>query len=772
MTSFPHIPNYRIIKKLGEGGMAHVYMGIQEKLERTVAIKVLKSHHLKDKNFAKRFLKEAETAANLIHPNIVTIYDVGKSDGLHYIVMELLESSLKDKIKQMILDGARYKMSLEDGETMIEPLTSTLNGIQENDGTFYGFNKSSDIIKHIGSALEYAHTEGFIHRDIKPDNILFRKDKTPVLVDFGIARPVNASSGMTTEGIIIGTPHYMSPEQCHGNTVDKRSDFYSLGVVYYELLTGKVPYKADSATAILLKHIKNPIPILPEKLKTFQPFINKVMAKKKESRVSNNKELEEFLNPLIKKFKILSKKGKDKQKKDTDNDWKFNDGISENSENLNVNIDKDEIEVDVSSDGLKLFFMITFLAVVVVAYFIFIYKSSDDSIKDSQYKTVIQSNNVVTERSIEEKKKLLSIINKEKEADLKSEQVKRYLILAEEYLTKKEFDNAIEKIKLAKEIDYSDKVKNLENEISKQKETEIENKKIEDYNNLIATAKGELVKEEYKNAYENLRSAALIKETDEVKELVDKVLVEEKKAIEKKKTIARKLKERRMKDQKSYKKAKSLNKVYGYETYLKKFPKGRFIKEAERRIEDLKNAIMLEEIGKDNIAFEEAEKSGTINSYEKYIKKHITGKFILLAKKKIIELREKIRTETKIKFSVNYIRFFNQQTGKPGKSSLRTYNNLFNKVDVNYIFTEVKLLNKFYKIEDFNAKIFIEYKNDKTKFVYKTKIKDIQQKKDLSNFIYTTGMGWKEKGKWLPGKYTVSIYMGSKVIQKSSFDIK
>ena len=769
MTEFPYIPNYRIIRKLGEGGMAHVYMGVQEKLERTVAIKVLKSHHLKDETFARRFLKEAETAANLIHPNIVTIYDVGESNGLFYIVMELLENSLKDEIKQRILDGARYKMSLEDGETMIEPLNSVINDDQDNDGTFYGLKESSDIIRQIGSALDYAHLEGFIHRDIKPDNILFRKDKTPVLVDFGIARPINSSSGMTTEGIIIGTPHYMSPEQCHGEKVDKRSDFYSLGVVYYELLTGKVPYKADSATGILVKHIKNPIPVLPERIKVLQPFINKTMSKKKHERITNNKELLDFMNPLIKDYEQNIRK-KAVSIDPLGNDWTFNDKDSDIVENININIDKNELEQDSTSSGLKLFFMVTFLAIVVVAYFIFIYESSE-SINKKNQKNILRTNklNAISAKKNEREKKILELQKIKKQEELKSEQIKRFLILAEEYLSKNEFDNALEKIELAKKIYYSEKVKSLENKIKNQKLAEIEKKKIEEYNDLIDKAKTELSNKEYKNAYEKLRSAALINETSEVKELVDKVLKEEKDSIAKQKIIDKKKKQRRLQDSKLYSRAKSINRIYGYETYLKKFPKGKYIKEVKRRIEDLKNANMIEETGKDNIAFEEAKKAGTISSYENYLKKHKIGRFIADAQKEIKALKDKIRKETKIKFTVSYIKFFNKKIGKPGEPSLRKYKNSFKKLDTNFIFTEIKLLNKFYKIDDFTTKIYIEYKNIETNLIFKTKVKNFVQKNDLSNFIYTTGMGWKEKGIWTKGKYLISIFMDGIVIGKQSF---
>jgi len=773
MSSFPTIPNYRIVRKLGEGGMAYVYMGIQEKLDRTVAIKVLKSHHLKDENFAKRFLKEAETAANLIHPNIVTIYDVGEADGLFYIVMELLDSSLKDNIKQMIFNGSNYKVSLENGETMIEPMSSVFDNKQGTDGSFYGFIEASNIIKDIGSALDYAHKEGFIHRDIKPDNILFRKDKTPVLVDFGIARPINSSSGMTTEGILIGTPHYMSPEQCLGESIDKRSDFYSLGVVYYELLTGKVPYKADSATGVLVKHIKSPVPVLPKKLEIIQPFINRMMSKNKNKRISNNEELLDVMNPLQKKFELSGNNDNAVDKKNLNDDWIFNDNDVETDTNSYNIIDKEELEGDVSTSSLKLFFMVAFLAIFVVAYFIFVYKSSNDSSKNT-FGNIAKNEIIKTSSKLEKKKEADRLLKDKLKAEEKekTDQVNRYLVIAEEYLAKNNFDMALEKTNLAKKILNSKKIQDLENKIKNQKEEEIKKKRLENYKFLVDTAKEDLAQKKYKKAYENLRSAALIMETDEVKELVDRVIKEEKIAIEKKKEIERREKAKIKRDKRAYKKAKSINKLYGYETYLKNFPKGKYRKEAKRRLDDLKSAIILEETGKDNNAFEKAKTAGTISSYEKYIKKNRAGKFISVAQKEIEKLKERIRKTTKIKFNIDYIRFFNRKTGKPGKYVRRNYSKSFTNADTNYIFTETRLLNKFYKIDDFTARIFIEYKNINTKFIYKTKEKKIQQKKDLSSFIYTTGMGWKDKGKWKPGKYTVSIYMDGKLIGKNNFIVK
>lgn len=261
MEEVPEIPGYRIERKLGEGGMAKVYFGVQEKLKRKVAIKVLEPLLLKDKDFARRFLKEAETAANLIHPHIVTIYDVGKVGQHYYMVMEYLEGTLKDRINE----SSRNKRGLWQGD----------------------FAASLDIIKKVAGALEYAHKRGFIHRDIKPDNIMFRHDGTPVLVDFGIAKALGATTQLTRTGMSVGTPHYMSPEQIRGQDIDGRADLYSLGVVLYEMLVGEVPYRASDYIAVAVKHLNEPIPRLLSSLSHYQPLIERMMAKDRANRVQS-----------------------------------------------------------------------------------------------------------------------------------------------------------------------------------------------------------------------------------------------------------------------------------------------------------------------------------------------------------------------------------------------------------------------------------------------------------------------------------------------------
>lgn len=180
---------------------------------------------MKDKTIAARFDQEAKTVASLSHSNIVQIHDTGQSGENHYIVMEYLVESLKDRMMQSPQGKIYLEMAL-------------------------------DIVHVIIKALDYAHIKGVYHRDIKPDNIMFREDNTPVLVDFGIVRVFEAPGELTKSGQSLGTVYYMSPEQCKGKKdVDGRSDIYSLGVVLYQMLTGKKPYEGESHVSIALKHI-------------------------------------------------------------------------------------------------------------------------------------------------------------------------------------------------------------------------------------------------------------------------------------------------------------------------------------------------------------------------------------------------------------------------------------------------------------------------------------------------------------------------------------
>ncbi|MCX6583641.1 MAG: serine/threonine-protein kinase [Candidatus Aminicenantes bacterium] len=266
MGEFPKIPGYKIQKKIGEGATANIYYAIQSNLDREVAIKVFKPGFEDNSVYVRRFIKEARIVSKLYHPNIVTIHDVGKSGNFHYIVMEYLEESLRDKLNS-------------HGRL---PVKEVLR-----------------IFKPVARALKFAHSKKVVHRDIKPGNILFRKDGTPVIADFGLAKDMDAGTTLAEAGMILGTPAYMSPEQCKGERGDYLSDIYSLGVVLYAMLSGEVPYMSKDYRKILDVHINSPIPPLPRELRKFQPLIEWMMAKNKKERLHDLNEAVKQLKQLI-----------------------------------------------------------------------------------------------------------------------------------------------------------------------------------------------------------------------------------------------------------------------------------------------------------------------------------------------------------------------------------------------------------------------------------------------------------------------------------------
>jgi serine/threonine-protein kinase PpkA len=251
------LPGYTIEKQLGRGGMAKVYLARHDGLDRLVAIKVLSKDLHGDRSFSERFIREARIVASLTQQNIITVYDVGVHNEHHYIAMEYLPGeTLDDKIKRKL------------------DIRQTLN-----------------ITKQIASALDYAHKKGIVHRDVKPDNILFREDGTAVLTDFGIARSTASETKMTATGTVIGTPHYMSPEQAQGQEIGAWSDLYSLGIVLFEMISGEVPFDADSTIAVVFKHISEPVPDLPQPFKQFQPLVNTLLAKEPAARYQSGREV-------------------------------------------------------------------------------------------------------------------------------------------------------------------------------------------------------------------------------------------------------------------------------------------------------------------------------------------------------------------------------------------------------------------------------------------------------------------------------------------------
>jgi len=247
---------YHIVQALGEGGMASVYKAYDTRLERYVAIKVIRVEKDQDPNFLKRFEREAKALARLSHPNIVHVNDYGEQDGVPYLVMDYLPGgTLKPKMGQ--------------------PMP---------------FHEAAKILIPMARALHHAHQNGIVHRDVKPANMLLTAGGEPMLSDFGIAKMLESeqTSELTGTGIGIGTPEYMAPEQGTGDKVDERADIYSLGVVFYELVTGRKPFRADTPMAVVIKQITEPLPnpnlYVPNLPQEVEQVIFKAMAKNPDDR--------------------------------------------------------------------------------------------------------------------------------------------------------------------------------------------------------------------------------------------------------------------------------------------------------------------------------------------------------------------------------------------------------------------------------------------------------------------------------------------------------
>lgn len=250
-----HISGYRIERVLGQGGMATVYLAVQENLNRPVALKVM--HNLSVPGFSERFLNEGRIIAKLAHPHIITIYDIGVSDECHYISMEYLQGG---DLKKRIHKGIESKLSLE-------------------------------YLEQLADCLAFVHEKGIVHRDIKPANVLFRSDDKLVLTDFGIAKQLQADLDLTATGATLGSPHYLSPEQAEGKSVDGRSDIYSLGIMFYEMLTGEKPYQGENYVSTVMQHLSAPIPALPSDVAQYQSLLKRMLAKKPEERFNSAKSL-------------------------------------------------------------------------------------------------------------------------------------------------------------------------------------------------------------------------------------------------------------------------------------------------------------------------------------------------------------------------------------------------------------------------------------------------------------------------------------------------
>ena len=260
---------YEIVETIGKGGMAIVYKAKCLKLNRYVALKVLRPEFREDKDFITRFKAEAQSAASLSHPNIVSVYDVGQDGDLNYIVMEYVE-------------GVTLKQYMD------------AKGVLP-------WREAVDYTAQISAGLEHAHKNGIIHKDIKPHNIMITREGTLKITDFGIAKVISSST-ITTGNTTMGSVHYFSPEQARGGYTDYKTDIYSLGVVLYEMVTGRLPFDGDSAIAIAMQHIeKEPIPpteLNPDIPQSLENVIRKAMSKEQAMRYDSVTEMMQDLKKV------------------------------------------------------------------------------------------------------------------------------------------------------------------------------------------------------------------------------------------------------------------------------------------------------------------------------------------------------------------------------------------------------------------------------------------------------------------------------------------
>ena len=304
---------YEIIRSIGEGGMANVYLGYDTILDRNVAIKVLRGDLAGDEKFVRRFQREALSASSLAHPSIVEMYDVGVDDGLYYIVMEYVDGKT---IKQLIKKRGNLTLS-----------------------------EAIDIMLQLTDGMSHAHDSYIIHRDLKPQNIMIKDDGQIKITDFGIAMALN-STQLTQTNSVMGSVHYLPPEQASGKGSTIKSDIYSMGIIFYELLSGSLPFRGDNAVEIALKHMRDPLPSLREENSSIPQSIENVIlkatAKNPKNRYEDAKSMhddlltalnEDRMNEEVYKYKYPEHENESKNKKE-DKEKKTSDEVDIDEDNF------------------------------------------------------------------------------------------------------------------------------------------------------------------------------------------------------------------------------------------------------------------------------------------------------------------------------------------------------------------------------------------------------------------------------------------------------
>ena len=367
---------YEIIKSIGEGGMANVYLAKDTILDRQVAVKVLRGDLSSDEKFIRRFQREALSVSNLSHPNIVEVYDVGEEDGQYYIVMEYIEGKT---LKQLL-----YKRG---ALTLPEVI---------------------DIMTQLTDGLAHAHEAYIIHRDIKPQNIMIEDNGTIKITDFGIAMAVNATQ-FTQTNSVMGTVHYLPPEQANGKSATVKSDIYSLGILMYELLTGSVPFKGDNAVEIALKHMKEKLPSIrkqnPLIPQSVENIVIKACAKNPRNRYDTVKEMHDDIVSAMEKENekkiIFEYPENDLDEPKTNTVSKPKKVVDKPTEEEKM-IDKEPVVIESKSKNKIIIILSSILVLFVVIALIFAFVVMGKKVEDVKVPDVT---NMTVEEAIEELEK-------------------------------------------------------------------------------------------------------------------------------------------------------------------------------------------------------------------------------------------------------------------------------------------------------------------------------------------------------------------------------
>jgi hypothetical protein len=568
----------------------------------------------------------------------------------------------------------------------------------------------------------------------------------------------------------------MSPEQCRGEPIDGQSDIYSLGIVLYEILTGDVPYRADSAAGVLLKHVQSPIPQLPSELRKYQSLITRMMSKEKRGRVPSGVELIRLLDSFAPDTRIETIQGVEEDGWVFDNSArtkvKPGDHPAEGQEafTLRTPLAPSVPPLKHKSKGPMIVILLSIPLILAATYFIFF---PDQLNRIFTGKEIQQEQKETDEQAKGENKEVSpnqeSIENK---VEGIRDNYKRHFILAGEYLNKGFYDKALENLEKARAIKDTAEVKALGKRINQQ----VNLSKEKEYNKYFTLARNAYKKGRYQKAKENIREAKKYKTTRELEKLSQDIAGIEKRIAKKKaeqserarKAAARKRRLQQQDDQ-AYRRAVSRNTIFSYEKYLNNYPKGRHAEQATKKYEELKKVILLEERIKDDTTFESAIKTNTIAALEDYIKEYPSGLHVQEAQIGILKLKDKIVKETRIKLSLQHMKFFESDLRAPPVGQ-RRYKTRFSMQETRYIYTEISYNNKLYRIANSNSQVTLVYSN--ADLTFREELKGtISQQKGARTGLYWRGMGWSDPGKWVPGTYTVTIYLEGQKVSQSRFEI-